>query len=61
MSRNQSQVPPAGTLIISALVVLNAIILEAGYMPGSKAYSWLFISIPLLLIAIFTRKSQHFN
>lgn len=52
MSRNQRQVPPVSTLIISALVVLNGIVLQAGLTPGSKAYWWLLISLPLLLIAI---------
>ncbi len=53
MSRNQHQDPSAGTLIISALVVLNAIVLKDGYTSGAMGYSWLFITLPLLLIAIF--------
>lgn len=46
--------PPAGTLVISALVVLNAIVLQEGLTTDSSVYQWFFITVPLLVIAIFS-------
>jgi glutamate synthase domain-containing protein 2 len=60
MPRSQRQDPPAGTLIISALVVLNAIVLENAYTSGNNNYAWLFITVPLLFIAVLnTRQRKH--
>ncbi|RYZ32931.1 MAG: FMN-binding glutamate synthase family protein, partial [Sphingobacteriales bacterium] len=53
MSTNQRQVPQASTLTISALVVLNGIVLQEGLLNGGNAYKWLLITVPLLLIAFY--------
>ena len=51
--------PPVGGTIILLLVLLNAIILKAGFVNNDNSWLWLFITFPLLLIAIFaTRRSK---
>ena len=76
MSRKLRPDPPTGTLVISALVLLNAIVLKEGLVSDYKLYWWLFITVPLLLITIIgnkprghaipetgtlTKKSHHLN
>jgi regulator of nucleoside diphosphate kinase len=56
MSRNQHKDPPACTLFITALVVLNAIVLKDGYTSGSMQYQWLYLTVPLLVIALIYQK-----
>lgn len=57
MSRNQHKDPPAGTLGIAALVVLNGIVLSDGYTSGSMHYQWLYLTVPILIIALIINKN----
>jgi hypothetical protein len=56
MTRNQRPDPPAGTLIISSLVVLNVIVLKLGFIKDSSVYWWLCFTAPLLIIAVIKAK-----
>ena len=50
--------PPAGTLVTSALIVLNAIVLQEGFTTDCSVYRWFFITVPLLVIAIFSMNQR---
>ncbi|MBD0296066.1 MAG: FMN-binding glutamate synthase family protein, partial [Flavisolibacter sp.] len=54
MIQNKKQVSVSG-IIHLITVMLNAIILEAAYTGNSKWYWALFVSVPLLMIAIRDR------
>ena len=58
MSTNPRQVPPVSTLIILVLIILNAIVLQAGLQPGSDAYWWLLLTLPLFIIAAINVKQR---
>lgn len=53
MSRNQRQDPSVSSMIVFALVLLNGIVLSDGLVSDGKAYWWLLLTIPLLVIGIF--------
>lgn len=43
----------AGSAIVLGLLLLNAIVLERGYVSSAKWYQLTWITIPLLLFCIF--------
>lgn len=52
MSENQNK-KTEGKPMVLLLIVLNAIVLEQGFISDEKWYWLLLITIPLLLIALF--------
>ncbi len=57
MQRNQNKVS-AGGVIVLLFVLLNAIVLEQGFVSHPKWYKLAYVTLPLLLISIimFRRK-----
>jgi hypothetical protein len=43
----------AGGIIVLALLLLNAIVLEQGYVSSARWYKLAWVTIPLLLFSIF--------
>jgi hypothetical protein len=58
MPRKLRSDPRADALIISVLSVLNAIVLKEAFITDCILYRWLFITVPLLLIAIFKKQKR---
>ena len=58
MHGNQETVSVKDTLVVS-LVLLNAIVLQKGFVAHQMWYVVLCISLPLLLIALVYRQMKH--
>jgi hypothetical protein len=60
MARNLDPAP-ASKMSIAFLVLINTIAIRDGYAGNEKWYWMLIVTLPLLLLAIFTlRQKKHF-
>ena len=55
MHRNQDKISVAN-IVILLLVFINAIVLQQGFVSHPKWYSLLYITIPLLVICMFSSR-----
>jgi len=55
MQRNQAKVS-AGSIVILLLVFINAIVLQQGMIAHQEWYRFLYLTLPLLLIAVLVSR-----
>jgi hypothetical protein len=57
MYRNHKKISAMGVVML-LLVILNAVVLEKSFVVNSHFYKWIYITIPLLLIAIVAYRKK---
>ena len=57
MKSKEQGIPPHG-IILSFLIGINILIIEAGYTTGQKWYGALGVTIPMLLLSILLHRQK---